>query len=273
MNSSTTKVLENWNYLSNIERSYSGPGMPQAMKIVIALFMLAGTIAAGAVYSNKATEKKAKEEAEVQEDLARVRFTDVAGLTEVKQELQEILEFLKNPEKYKKIGARMPTGIILYGPPGTGKTLLARALAGESNASFHVASGSEFLEKYVGVGASRVRELFASARKNEKAIIFIDEIDAVGRKRSNDDRSNEEKDRTLNQLLVEMDGFNASSTVVVIGATNRLDMLDPALLRPGRFDRHIGVDVPSHSERLAILEVHMRNKPAAPDVDLEKLAR
>lgn len=200
-----------------------------------------------------------------------ITFRDVAGLEEAKEELQEILQFLKNPEKFRKLGARMPRGVILFGPPGTGKTLLAKALAGEANAAFFAVSGSDFVEKYVGVGASRIRSLFESARKNAPAIIFIDEIDAVGRKRAEDERSNEEKDRTLNQLLVEMDGFNTSNAVVVIGATNRLDMLDAALLRPGRFDRHIAIDAPSFLERLEILKLHAANKPFQ-GIDLEELA-
>ncbi|NPV92552.1 MAG: ATP-dependent zinc metalloprotease FtsH [Firmicutes bacterium] len=201
-----------------------------------------------------------------------ITFSQVAGLEEAKEELQEILLFLTDAEKFHRLGAKMPRGVILYGPPGTGKTLLARALAGEAQASFFPVSGSEFLEKYVGVGASRIRGLFENARRSPPSIIFIDEIDAVGRKRSDDDRSNEEKDRTLNQLLVEMDGFNCSSTVVVIGATNRLDMLDKALLRPGRFDRHIAIDTPTMKERLEILRLHTRNKPLS-GVNLETVAQ
>lgn len=201
-----------------------------------------------------------------------ITFSQVAGLDEAKEELREILLFLTDPDKFYKLGAKMPRGIILYGPPGTGKTLLARALAGEAQASFFAVSGSEFVEKYVGVGASRIRSLFENARRNSPAIVFIDEIDAVGRKRSEDDRSNEEKDRTLNQLLVELDGFNSSSTVVVIGATNRLDMLDKALLRPGRFDRHIAIDAPTLKERLDILHLHAMNKPFS-GINLESVAQ
>lgn len=201
-----------------------------------------------------------------------ITFSQVAGLEEAKEELQEILQFLTDAEKFHRLGAKMPRGIILYGPPGTGKTLLARALAGEAQAAFFAVSGAEFVEKYVGVGASRIRTLFESARRNSPAIIFIDELDAVGRKRSEDERSNEENDRTLNQLLVEMDGFNSTSTVVVIGATNRLDMLDKALLRPGRFDRHIAIDTPTLKERLAILHLHARNKPFS-GINLEAVAQ
>ena len=208
----------------------------------------------------------------LQPGASRITFQNIAGLEEPKQELNEILMFLKEPETFTRIGARMPRGVILFGPPGTGKTLLAKALAGEAQASFFAVSGSDFLEKYVGIGASRIRNLFENARKNSPAIIFIDEIDAVGRKRSDDERSNEEKDRTLNQLLVEMDGFNSEAPIVIMGATNRLDMLDQALLRPGRFDRHIAVDAPTVKERQEILRLHMSNKPIK-DIDLQKLAQ
>jgi cell division protease FtsH len=199
-------------------------------------------------------------------------FSEVAGLEEPKRELGEVLEFLHNPQKFICLGARIPRGIIMYGPPGTGKTLLARALAREAQVEFIAASGSEFVEKYVGMGASRVRELFARARHNKNgAIIFIDEIDSLGRKREGGENSIE-KDQTLNQLLIEMDGFNSrQDPVIVIGSTNRLDILDPALLRPGRFDRHIAIGYPSFRERCAILKMHMRNKPM-PDVSLESFA-
>lgn len=195
-------------------------------------------------------------------DVKRPEFAEVAGLNEPKRELGELLDFLANPEKFLSLGARIPRGIIMYGPPGTGKTLLAKALAKEAGVEFIAASGSEFVEKYVGMGASRVRELFDKARQcKEGAIIFIDEIDSLGRKRDGGENSIE-KDQTLNQLLVEMDGFSSRrDPVIVIGSTNRLDILDPALLRPGRFDRHICIGYPSFQERYEILTMHAKNKP------------
>jgi len=201
----------------------------------------------------------------------KIGFDDVAGLEEVKEELWEIVDFLKNPEKYRKMGAKIPKGILLYGPPGTGKTLLARAIAGETNSKFFPASGSEFVEKYVGVGAKRVRTILEKARKEAPSIIFIDEIDAIGAKRSLD--SNNEKDQTLNQLLIEMDGFNNDETVIVIAATNRLDMLDEALTRPGRFDRSIYVGNPDIKSREEIFKVHIRNKPISSEIDIKDLAK
>jgi len=206
-----------------------------------------------------------------EKDKPNVTFNDVAGLEEIKEELQETIDFLINANKYKKMGAHIPKGILFYGPPGTGKTLLAKAVAGETNSTFLYASGSEFVEKYVGVGAKRVRTLFERARKEAPSIIFIDEIDAIGAKRNLD--SNNEKDQTLNQLLVELDGFNTDDTVIVIGATNRLDLLDEALLRPGRFDRHIYVGNPNMKAREQILEVHTKNKPLDKDVSIKELAK
>jgi cell division protease FtsH len=200
-----------------------------------------------------------------------VLLTDVAGVEEVKEEIADIVEFLRDSEKFHRLGARIPRGALLVGPPGTGKTLLARAVAGEARASFFSVSGSEFVELYVGVGASRVRELFKRARECAPAIVFIDEIDAIGRKRGRAEHSSE-YDQTLNQILVEMDGFDQRSTVVVLAATNRADILDAALLRPGRFDRKIHVDLPDRAARAAILRVHARGKPIAADVDLEELA-
>lgn len=199
-------------------------------------------------------------------------FGEVAGLDEPKRELGEVLDFLRNPEKFLSLGARIPRGIIMYGPPGTGKTLLAKSLAKEAEVEFIAASGSEFVEKYVGMGASRVRELFDKARQyKEGAIIFIDEIDSLGRKREGGENSIE-KDQTLNQLLVEMDGFSSrKDPVIIIGSTNRLDILDPALLRPGRFDRHISIGYPSFRERLEILKMHVKNKPMQ-DISLEAFA-
>ncbi|QEK12933.1 ATP-dependent zinc metalloprotease FtsH [Crassaminicella thermophila] len=201
-----------------------------------------------------------------------VKLEDVAGLEEVKEEIMEIADFIVNTEKYKKIGAKVPKGILLYGPPGTGKTLLASALAGETNTEFIVASGSEFMEKYVGVGAKRVRELFEKAKEKSPCIIFIDEIDAIGTKRSEEGQS--EVNQTLNQLLTEMDGFKLEEeeVILVIGATNRIDILDTALLRPGRFDKHIYIGNPNKIAREQILKVHTKNKPLSKDVNLESIA-
>ena len=201
-------------------------------------------------------------------------FVDVAGADEAVAELREIKDFLASPEKYKAIGAKIPKGVLLYGPPGTGKTLLARAVAGEAKVPFYSISGSEFVEMFVGVGASRVRDLFAQAKQNAPAIVFVDEIDAVGRQRGAGlGGGNDEREQTLNQLLVEMDGFEANGQVILIAATNRPDVLDPALLRPGRFDRQISVDRPDLKGRAAILAVHARNKPVAKDVDLSSYAK
>jgi cell division protease FtsH len=203
-----------------------------------------------------------------------VRFADVAGCDEAVEELREIVDFLSAPERFERVGARMPRGVILHGPPGTGKTLLAKAVAGESGATFFAVSGSDFVEVFVGQGAARVRDLFALAAKCEGgAVIFFDEIDAVGRARSSGPGSNDEREQTLNQLLVSMDGFDTSSRVVVIAATNRVDLLDQALTRPGRFDRQVRVDLPAERGRLEILRVHAKNKPIADPASLERLAR
>lgn len=204
----------------------------------------------------------------------KVRFNDVAGAEEEKQELQEIVDFLKHPKKYMDIGARIPRGVLLVGPPGTGKTLFAKAVAGEANVPFFSISGSDFVEMFVGVGASRVRDLFEQAQKNMPCIIFIDEIDAVGRQRGAGlGGGNDEREQTLNQLLVQMDGFEASSSIIVMAATNRADILDPALMRPGRFDRQIYVNVPDVKGREEIFKVHSRNKPLASDINFKSLAR
>jgi len=200
-----------------------------------------------------------------------ITFEDVAGLDEIKEELREIIDFIKNSDKYKEMGAQIPRGTLFHGPPGTGKTLMASAVAGESNAHFIYASGSEFVEKYVGVGASRIRDLFEKAKKNSPSVVFIDEIDSVGSTRNVD--NNSEKDQTLNQLLVEMDGFNSNHNIVVIGATNRIDLLDPALLRPGRFDRHIFIGNPNITTREKILQVHTKDKPLDKSVDIKEIAR
>src|SRR5690625_3200176 len=197
-----------------------------------------------------------------------VTFADVAGLHEEKEELQEIVDFLGNPRKYIDIGARIPTGVLLIGPPGTGKTYLSKAVAGEAGVPFFTISGSDFVEMFVGVGASRVRDLFEQAKKNSPCIIFIDEIDAVGRRRgAGMGGGNDEREQTLNQLLVEMDGFDENTNVILIAATNRPDVLDPALLRPGRFERQVPVEAPSLEGRLQILKVHAQGKPLVEDID------
>ncbi|GAA4912966.1 ATP-dependent zinc metalloprotease FtsH [Nesterenkonia rhizosphaerae] len=207
-------------------------------------------------------------------DMPQVTFADVAGAEEAVEELHEIKEFLSEPEKFQRLGAKIPKGVLLYGPPGTGKTLLAKAVAGEAGGSFYSISGSDFVEMFVGVGASRVRDLFKQAKENSPAIIFVDEIDAVGRQRgAGVGGGNDEREQTLNQLLVEMDGFDANTNIIVIAATNRPDVLDPALLRPGRFDRQIPVEAPDFAGRKAILAVHSKGKPMVPDVDLESVAR
>ena len=204
----------------------------------------------------------------------KVTFKDVAGADEEKEELQEIVEFLRDPDKYLKLGAHIPKGVLLVGPPGTGKTLLAKAVAGEAGVKFLSISGSDFVEMYVGVGASRVRDLFVQAKKDAPAIVFIDEIDAVGRQRGSGlGGGHDEREQTLNQLLVEMDGFGSNEGVVVLAATNRVDILDPALLRPGRFDRQVYVGLPDIKGREEILKIHARNKPLAEDVDLGQVAK
>ena len=206
-------------------------------------------------------------------DKEKVDFADIAGNDSAKQDLQEVVDFLKHPKKYEQLGAKIPKGVLLVGNPGTGKTLLARAVAGEANVPFFSISGSEFVEMFVGVGASRVRDLFAKAKKNAPAIIFIDEIDAVGRKRgSGMGGGHDEREQTLNQILVEMDGFETGTNVIVLAATNRADVLDPALLRPGRFDRRTNIMLPERKDREAILKVHFKNKPTDETVDLDKLA-
>lgn len=205
-------------------------------------------------------------------DKKKVTFNDVAGNEAAKQDLTEIVDFLKNPKKYEKLGAKIPRGVLLAGDPGTGKTLMARAVAGEANVPFFSISGSEFAEMFVGVGASRVRDLFSKAKKNAPSIIFIDEIDAVAHKRDARGGAGREDEQTLNQILVEMDGFDNESGVIVMAATNRVDMLDKALLRPGRFDRHVDVTLPERKDRLEILKVHFKNKPVESDVKLDELA-
>lgn len=206
-------------------------------------------------------------------NMSRIRFKDVAGLIEAKQELQEEVEFLKNPAKFRTIGAEIPKGVLLVGPPGTGKTMLAKAVAGEAGVPFYSISASEFVEMFVGVGASRVRDLFAKAKKTSPCIIFIDELDAIGRQRGAGlGGGHDEREQTLNQILVEMDGFDTEQGVIVMAATNRPDVLDPALLRPGRFDRRVVVDLPTRQERLEVLKVYAEKKPLAPNVNLDEIA-
>ncbi|MCR4743870.1 MAG: ATP-dependent metallopeptidase FtsH/Yme1/Tma family protein, partial [Lachnospiraceae bacterium] len=205
---------------------------------------------------------------------SKVTFKDVAGLEEEKEDLEEIVDFLKEPKKYTQVGARIPKGVLLVGPPGTGKTLLAKAIAGEAGVPFFSISGSDFVEMFVGVGASRVRDLFGEAKKNAPCIVFIDEIDAVARRRGAGlGGSHDEREQTLNQLLVEMDGFGVNEGIIVMAATNRVDILDPAIMRPGRFDRKIGVGRPDVKGREEILNVHANNKPLGDDVDLKQIAQ
>ena len=209
-----------------------------------------------------------------QKGKSNTRFTDVAGVEESKRELQEVVEFLKNPQKYRALGAKIPKGVLLVGPSGVGKTLLARAVAGEADAPFFSIAGSEFMEMLVGVGASRVRDLFDNAKKNAPSIIFIDEVDAIGRQRGlGIGGGHDEREQTLNQILVEMDGFEPNDNVIVMAATNRPDMLDPALVRPGRFDRRVTLDFPDIEGRKAIIKIHSKNKPLSPKVDIQKIAQ
>ncbi len=224
--------------------------------------------------SNKSSMDFGRSRAKLSEDGGKVRFKDVAGLEEEKEEVAELIDFLKNPKKFQKLGARIPKGVLLVGPPGTGKTLLAKAVAGEANVPFYYISGSDFVELFVGVGASRVRDMFKQAKHSAPCLIFIDEIDAVGRQRGTGlGGGHDEREQTLNQLLTEMDGFGANEGIIIIAATNRPDVLDPALLRPGRFDRQVTVSLPDQKERLAILNVHAKNKTFAPSVNLENLSR
>ena len=238
--------------------------------MIIGLYFLFTRLTAG---NNKSMDF-GKSRAKLSEDGGSTKFTDVAGLKEEKEEVEELIDFLKNPKKFQKLGARIPKGVLLVGPPGTGKTLLAKAVAGEANVPFYYISGSDFVELFVGVGASRVRDMFKEAKRNAPCLIFIDEIDAVGRQRgSGIGGGHDEREQTLNQLLTEMDGFGANEGIIVIAATNRPDVLDPALLRPGRFDRQVTVSLPDSRERKEILEVHARNKTFAEDVSLENISK
>ena len=244
------------------------PYISLAIILIIGYFLLRAILK-----GNAGTMSFGRSRARSSENI-KVRFSDVAGADEEKAELQEVVEFLKNPQKFTDLGARIPKGVLLVGPPGTGKTLLAKAVAGESNVPFLSISGSDFVEMFVGVGASRVRDLFEQAKKSRPCIIFIDEIDAVGRQRGTGlGGGNDEREQTLNQLLVEMDGFEANEGIIVLAATNRSDVLDPALLRPGRFDRQIYVHVPDVKGREAIIKIHARNKPIDEEVDYQTLAR
>ena len=243
--------------------------------------VMMGLLVGGLLYiSNKVPQAKGKTSkvsgmSIKPEESVRVKFSNIAGNEEAVHSVEELIDFIHNPEKYSKYGARLPRGVILYGPPGTGKTLLAKAIAGEAGVPFYAVSGSDFVQVYVGVGASRVRELFKKARQVGKCVIFIDEIDALGKKRDGglDGGSNDERDQTLNALLAEMSGFNENEGIVVVAATNRLDTLDEALLRPGRFDRHIEIGLPDVKARIKILGLHSKNKPISKEVDLEKLAQ
>ena len=238
--------------------------------LIAATFYLFSKISGG----NKNSMDFGKSRAKLSEDGGRVRFTDVAGLNEEKEEVAELIDFLKNPKKFQKLGARIPKGVLLVGPPGTGKTLLAKAVAGEANVPFYYISGSDFVELFVGVGASRVRDMFKQAKQSAPCLIFIDEIDAVGRQRGTGlGGGHDEREQTLNQLLTEMDGFGANEGIIIIAATNRPDVLDPALLRPGRFDRQVTVSLPDQKEREAILGVHARDKVFDDSVNLENLSK
>ncbi len=243
--------------------------LPIVVLVVVAYYMFT-KLAAG---NNKSMDF-GRSRAKLSEDGGQVRFTDVAGLKEEKEEVQELIDFLKNPKKFQKLGARIPKGVLLVGPPGTGKTLLAKAVAGEANVPFYYISGSDFVELFVGVGASRVRDMFKQAKQSAPCLIFIDEIDAVGRQRGTGlGGGHDEREQTLNQLLTEMDGFGANEGIIIIAATNRPDVLDPALLRPGRFDRQVTVNLPDAKEREEILGVHAKNKVFAPEVNLENVSQ
>ena len=273
-----TGVLKNYNYLPSTETSWFLDLLPWLA--VFGLFallwytMMVRQNAGGGGGVDRASRFSRARTRTLEEKDRQVTFSDVAGSDEEKAELQEVVDFLRDPQRYLKLGARIPKGILLVGPPGTGKTLLAKAVAGEAGVNFLSISGSDFVELYVGVGAGRVRDLFDQAKKDSPAIIFIDEIDAVGRQRGAGlGGGHDEREQTLNQLLVEMDGFSANEGVVVLAATNRVDILDPALLRPGRFDRQVYVGAPDVKGREEILRVHAKNKPLAEDVDLNKIAK
>ena len=243
--------------------------LPLVLLVGVAFWFLNRQLA-----GNKSSLDFGKSKARLSSDNNKVTFKDVAGLKEEKEEVKEIIDFLKNPKKFQSLGARIPKGILLFGPPGTGKTLLAKAVAGEANVPFYFISGSDFVELFVGVGASRVRDMFQQAKRNAPCLIFIDEIDAVGRQRGTGlGGGHDEREQTLNQLLTEMDGFGANEGIIIMAATNRPDVLDPALLRPGRFDRQVTVNLPDVREREEILAVHAKNKTLAEGLTLENLAK
>lgn len=235
------------------------------LKIAIWVFLIK------LIYSATGASIFKKKEVQVK-DIPNVKFSNIAGNNETKEDMKFLVEFLKNPNKYYEIGAKLPKGVVLYGPPGTGKTLTAKAIAGEAGVPFFTASGSDFIEMYAGLGAKRVRDLFEEARKNAPCIVFIDEIDAIGTRRG-EIGGNSEKDQTINALLAELDGFNTKEPIIVMVATNRVEDLDPALIRPGRFDRHIAINLPDNNDRIDILKVHAKNKKIENDVDLEELAK
>ena len=265
-------IIKDYNYWANHDTNWLEILLPCAVLLVGMFFLFGFMNRMGGAQNDRVAkfgEARAQDGGKSQKT-----FKDVAGADEEKEELREIVEFLRDPEKYLELGAHIPKGVLLVGPPGTGKTLLAKAVAGEAGVRFLSISGSDFVEMYVGVGASRVRDLFAQAKKDGPAIVFIDEIDAVGRKRGSGlGGGHDEREQTLNQLLVEMDGFGTNEGVVVMAATNRVDILDPALLRPGRFDRQIYVGLPDIKGRREILAIHARKKPLAEDVDLDEVAR
>ena len=268
-------TISSYNYYADHSTNWLQLLLPYVLAVLafILLMNLMGRMGGGGVNDKMAHFGEARI-GSLPEGNKKVTFRDVAGADEEKEELQEIVEFLRDPDKYTALGAHIPKGVLLVGPPGTGKTLLARAVAGEADVKFLSISGSDFVEMYVGVGASRVRDLFIQAKKESPAIVFIDEIDAVGRQRGSGlGGGHDEREQTLNQLLVEMDGFSANEGVVVLAATNRVDILDPALLRPGRFDRQVYVGLPDIKGREEILKIHARNKPLAEDVDLKQVAK
>lgn len=260
----------------NVEDTSSAAAFYSLLSIILPILLIGGFIfymMRSAQGANSKAMGFGKSNAKLFMGNTKVTFDDVAGLAESKQELYEIVEFLKNPKKFRDIGAEIPRGALLVGPPGTGKTLLAKAVAGEAGVPFFSISASEFVEMFVGVGASRVRDLFMKAKRNAPSIIFVDEMDAVGRQRGAGlGGSHDEREQTLNQLLVEMDGFEPNDNVIVLAATNRPDVLDPALMRPGRFDRQVVIDLPDRKERVGILKVHTKNKPIDQDVSLDKIA-
>lgn len=252
---------------------WAGVLLPNLIPLVLVFVLMWFLFRQAQGQNNKAMSFGQANARELPKGMGKVTFADVAGNKEAKQELMEVVEFLKNPDKFSKLGAKIPKGVLLMGSPGTGKTLLSRAVAGEADVPFFHISGSEFVEMFVGVGASRVRDLFAKAKKSAPCIIFIDEIDAVGRQRGTGmGGSHDEREQTLNQILVEMDGFEPNIGAIVIAATNRPDVLDPALLRPGRFDRRVTLDPPDINDREAILKIHGKNKPLAEDVNLRRIA-